>query len=155
MDAAKDINEQAAANEQRAKVAKQVELKQAEASKLDERVESLREKRLALMDSATWPVEGLGFGPDGVTFNGLPFDQCSSAEQLKISTAIGLSQNPTIRLMIIRDGSLLDDESLAMVDQLARENDAQILVERVGQGKPGEIVIEDGEVAEQVAAQSA
>lgn len=109
-------------------------------------IEDLRSRKLKMMGEAKWPVDGLGFSATGVTFNGLPFSQCSSAEQLKISTAIGLSQNPEIRLMMIRDGSLLDDDSMRTMNQLAKEHDAQILIERVGTGQQDEIVIEDGTV---------
>jgi hypothetical protein len=43
------------------------------------------------------PVEGLGFGDGLVTFNGIPLDQCSSAEQLRISLGIAMAANPKIR----------------------------------------------------------
>lgn len=143
---ASEINQRVQANRDREQVAARLKNTKAESDTLTKSIEDLRQRRLGLMDSAKWPVEGLGFGPDGVTFQGLPFSQCSSAEQLKISTAIGLSQNPTLRLMMIRDGSLLDDNSLAALHALAVEHNAQIIVERVGTGKPGEIVIEDGSV---------
>jgi DNA repair ATPase RecN len=141
-----EINRQVQTNREREQVSSKLRNAKREAETYTKSITDLRSRRLALMDSASWPVGGLGFGAGGVTFNGLPFSQCSSAEQLKISTAIGLSQNPTIRLMLIRDGSLLDDDSLAMLHTLAIEHDAQIIVERVGTGQPGEIVIEDGSV---------
>lgn len=146
INAAGEINQKVQANANRFRVSCKLTNSQSDARVLTNSIEELRKKRLALMDSAQWPVEGLGFNSGGVTYNGLPFSQCSSAEQLKISTAIGLSQNPTIRLMLIRDGSLLDDDSLAMLAQMADANKAQIIIERVGTGQPGEIVIEDGSV---------
>lgn len=141
-----EINRQVQANKDREQVDARLKNKMRESDTLTKSIEDLRSRRLALMDSAKWPVEGLGFGASGVTYNGLPFSQCSSAEQLRISTAIGLSQNPKIRLMLIRDGSLLDDENLLMLHDMAIEANAQIIVERVGTGKAGEIVIEDGTV---------
>jgi energy-coupling factor transporter ATP-binding protein EcfA2 len=94
---------------------------------------------------ATYPITGLGFDADGVTFNGLPLDQASSAEQLKVAVAIGLALNPELRVMLIRDGSLLDDDSLAILDEMATAHDCQMFVERVGIAG-ATIVIEDGEV---------
>jgi len=113
---------------------------------LTERLEEIRREKLERMAAAEWPVEGLGFDADGVTFNGLPFMQCSSAEQLRISTAIGLAQNPTLRVLLIRDGSLLDEDSLAHVARLAEEHDAQVWIERVGRGQECSLIIEDGAV---------
>lgn len=130
------------------KAAEQLKQLEKAGKETNKQINELREKRLRTMMEAKWPVPGLGFNSSGVTYNDLPFTQCSSAEQLRISTAIGLSQNPTIRLMLIKDGSLLDDESLKMLHELAVQHQAQIILERVGTGQPGEIVIEDGSVLE-------
>jgi hypothetical protein len=89
-----------------------------------------------------------GFGEDGITFNGLPFEQASSAEQLRVAVAMGLALNPTLRVLLIRDGSLLDAENLGMVAEMAAEADAQVWIERVGEGDECAVVIEDGHVAE-------
>jgi len=110
--------------------------------KLDELVAE-RERRIA---EAKIPVRGLSFGDGGVTFNGLPFSQASAAEQLEVSVAMGIALNPTLRVMLIRDGSLLDDDSLAMVRAMAERNDFQVWLERVGDNDQAAIVIEDGEV---------
>lgn len=49
---------------------------------------------------------------------------------------------------MVRDGSLLDDESLAEVAAWAEANDMQVLCERVANGSDGVgILIEDGQVA--------
>lgn len=114
---------------------------------LSRRIEELRQERLNRLAEAKWPVDGLAFGDAGVTFNSLPFDQCSSAEQLRISTAIGLAQNPKLRVLLIRDGSLLDEDNLAAVAELAAAHDAQVWIERVGKGEECSVIIEDGSVA--------
>lgn len=44
--------------------------------------------------NAKFPVEGLSVDEEGVTFNGIPFRQCSSAEQLKVCVAIATALNP-------------------------------------------------------------
>ena len=103
------------------------------------------------MAAAAFPVVGLGFNDNGVTFNGVPFSQASSAEQLRVSVAMGLALNPTLRVVLIRDGSLLDDDSLAMVATMAAEKDSQVWIERVGHGEETSVVIEDGAVMAQKA----
>lgn len=96
--------------------------------------------------AAKLPVDGLGITEDGVTLNGIPLEQASSAEQLRLSVAIGLAQNPKLNVLLIRDGSLLDDRSLRMLAEMAAEADAQVWLERVGDGKECSVVIEDGAV---------
>lgn len=93
---------------------------------------------------AKLPVVGIGFGDGVVTYNGIPFDQSSSAEQLRVSMSIAMAANPKLRVIRIIDGSLLDDDSLSAIAEMAQEGDYQVWIERVDtSGKIG-IVIEDG-----------
>ena len=103
----------------------------------------LREKIAA----AEFPVPGLGFDADGlVTLDGVPFPQASAAEQLRVSVAMAMAANPRLRVVRIADGSLLDDDSMRMVEDMATAGGFQVWIERVGD--PGEIgvLIEDGQV---------
>lgn len=120
------------------------------AASITKRLEIIeREKRDAL-EKACWPVPGLGFDADGVTFNGIPFEQSSQAEQLRVSVAIGAALNPELGVMLVRDGSLLDDESLATLATLAAERDLQVWLEAVttDAGRCC-VVIEDGAIREE------
>lgn len=105
-----------------------------------------REKALA---AAEMPVPGLGFATFGdelhVTFNGEPFSQAASAEQLRVSTAIAIAANPKLRVIRIKDGSLLDKNGLKLLAEIAAEHDCQIWGEFVGDDGPG-IIMEAGAV---------
>jgi DNA repair exonuclease SbcCD ATPase subunit len=104
--------------------------------------------KAATVAAAKMPVEGLGFGADGITYNGLPFWNASSAEQLRVSVAIAMAANPKLRVLRIKDGSLLDESNLALVADMATAGDYQVWVERVdSSGKVG-VIMEDGEVKE-------
>jgi len=59
---------------------------------------------------------------------------------------IGLAANPKLRVLLIRDGSLLDSENLEVVRKMAEEADAQIWLEKVSEGADCSVIIEDGEV---------
>lgn len=98
--------------------------------------------------AAKLPVDGLSLGEDGVTLAGIPFSQASGAEQLRVSVAMGLALNPKLKVMLVRDGSLMDEESLGLLARMAAEQDAQVWIERVAAGDPVGVVIEDGEVKE-------
>lgn len=109
-------------------------------------IEAVDAQKAALLSDAKWPIEGLGFGSDGVTLNGLPWEQASSAEQLRASIAIAMSMNPRLRVLMVRDGSLLDADSLRMLEEAVGENGYQLWLETVGDKGSVGIVIEDGEV---------
>ncbi|SCM79836.1 conserved hypothetical protein [uncultured Pleomorphomonas sp.] len=96
---------------------------------------------------ADLPVEGLELTEDGVLLNGVPFDQASDAEQLRVSIAVAGAMNPRLRVIRVRDGSLLDDDSMAALASYAEANGLQVWVETVQSGREAAIVIEDGHVA--------
>lgn len=109
-------------------------------------ITSQKAKALA---KAKFPIEGLAIEDDGdVTFEGISFVQCSAAQRIRISVAIGLAMNPKLRILLIREGSLLDEVNLAMVAKMAEDADAQIWVERVSKGKECQVIIENGAVLE-------
>jgi DNA repair exonuclease SbcCD ATPase subunit len=108
-------------------------------------VDSIKEDGLAAADM---PIDGLSFDDSGVIYRGIPLKQASSAEQLRVSTAIAMAMNPEARIILIRDGSLLDNDNLALLDEMARDKDFQCLIERVGSLPDGTVGFEifDGEV---------
>jgi len=99
-----------------------------------------------MVSAAKMPVAGLSFADDCVMLNDLPFSQASDAEKLRASVGIGFAANPELRVLLVRDGSLLDAKSLALVGELAAEKDGVVWLERVGEGDECEVVIEAGRV---------
>lgn len=96
--------------------------------------------------AAQFPVEGLSFDEGGVTYQGVPFAQASSAEQIRVSVAMAMAMTPKLRVLRIKDGSLLDADAMDALRTQVAENDFQLWVERVGNADDGAILIEDGEV---------
>lgn len=122
---------------------------QATADGLNDRIEAIDAEKDRLLRAAKFPLEGLSLDVNGPTLNGIPFSQASSAEQLRTGVAIGLSQKRPARIMLIRDGSLLDGENLLQLHKIAEEFDAQVFVERVAESaSPSAVFIQDGEVQE-------
>lgn len=148
MEQAESIN--AAVRSNKARVAKVRELsdRESEAGSLTEQIKAIDEKKAEALAAARFPVAGLGIDGDAVIFNGVPFDQASSAEQIRIGLAIGAALNPKLRVVLVRDGSLLDATAMRTVAEWAEASDMQVLMERVADGTPAGIVIEDGEVVE-------
>lgn len=101
--------------------------------------------RADVVARADFGVDGLAVTSEGVLLDGQPFSQASSAEQLRVAMAVSLRLNDGLRIVRITDGSLLDDESLAVVAQMAEAADAQVWIEIVRPDNVG-VHIEDGVV---------
>ena len=135
-------------NRDRASVVSIFKAKNQAADELTKKLEDIDAEKRKATNEAKWPIAGLGFDTaGGVTLNGIPLEQASSAEQLRLSVAIGLALNPKLKVLLIRDGSLLDDEALKQVAHMAEQNDAQVWIERVGKDAATSVVIEDGMIA--------
>jgi hypothetical protein len=119
---------------------------EATARDLDASIKQIDEEKAKLLAKAKFPISGLSFSDAGVTYHGLPFDQASQAEQLRISVAIGAALNPKLRAMLVRDGSLLDEDSLELLRGEAERLDLQVFLETVSSGPGDGILIVDGEV---------
>lgn len=147
-----EINAQVKANADVKAAQEALEAKAKAADGLTAAIAHLDAEKALMLSRAPFPVPGLGFDEEGgVTFNGLPLSQASGAEQTRVSMAVALALNPKLKLVLIRDASLLDEDSLALVTQMAEEADAQVWLERVGDGDaaaPGSILIEDGTAKE-------
>ncbi len=148
--AAQSHNEAITAKQRRidesARQAKEASAAQKRADELTARIAAIDAEKERSLASAKLPLPGLGFDESGVSFQGLPLSQASGAEQLRVGVAIAAALKPPLGVVLIRDGSLLDDDSMAALDALAVEYDVQPWVERVSED-PGGIVIRDGEVA--------
>lgn len=143
-----EINRKVRANQDRAKAKKLAAKLDKEYDAMTAAMAGLDEQRDASVAAAKFPVAGLGLTDDGVTLAGVPFEQGSQAEQLKASVAIGFALRPKLKLVLIRDGSLLDSDSMELLAQMCADAGAQCLIERVaGNGETG-ILIEDGSVIE-------
>lgn len=110
-------------------------------------IDALDAAKVAAITGAAMPVPGLGFGDGCVTFNGVPFSQASDAERLRVSLAIAMAASPKLRVIRIQRGSLLDDDSMAIIGEMVKEKDYQVWIEKI-QSTDGNVgfVIEDGTV---------
>tara|TARA_R110000803_G_scaffold168308_1_gene231438 strand:- start:1144 stop:1923 length:780 start_codon:yes stop_codon:yes gene_type:complete len=118
------------------------------ADALSKEIEDIDSAKADAMENAKWPLEGLSMDSEGVLYNGLPFDQASTAERTLISVRMGMATNPTLRLMISEHGNDLDEESLATLQTILEEGDFQLLLEFVTRGQEDEercaVVFTDG-----------
>jgi len=143
---AQDINEQARRYDEATTLDQELAQVESVVAKHTMLIESVDKQKASLIADANLPVEGLTFDEDGVQFNGVPFVQASAAERLKVSVGMAMALNPELRVICIRDASLLDADSKNALVAMAVEHDYQIWYEVVGDGGSIGVVIEDGQV---------
>lgn len=143
---AKATNEQVQLQSAQKKLRKVAADLESEAKTLTQRMEARTADKMAAIADAKLPVEGISFGDGEIYLNGIQFVQASDAEQLRASIAIAIALNPTLKVIRVRDGSLLDEDSMKILAEMADAKDYQIWVERVdSSGKVG-FVLENGYV---------
>ena len=142
------FNKKVDANIARADAVKALKEKEDAAKKKTERIEAIDAEIKKTLRKTKFPIEGLSFSGGGVTYKGLPFEYASAAEQMRVSVAIGAALQPKLKVVLIRDGSLLDTNGLKLLAEIAEEYGMQCWVERVGEGAECSVIIEAGEVKE-------
>lgn len=146
---AETINQHVRANVAIVEAVSAVKEERKVAQDLTDKLAALEIQKRARLAQVAMPIDGLAFSDgDGLLFDGVPFDQASQAQRLRVSVAVGLALNPQLKVLLVREGSALDRTSLALLGELAAAADAQIWVEMVKE-VPGEgvsVFIEDGTV---------
>lgn len=116
-----------------------------ESDKLTRQIQKLEKEKKAAIQGAKWPVAGLGLSDTReVLWNDLPFKQANTAEQIRVSVAVGLAMNAKLRILLIRRGSDLSPKSLKLVAELAAQANAQVWLETSRTDVPASVVMEDG-----------
>lgn len=137
-------------NREHEEVAAKAEDLRVEYKKLTTQIERIDTDKSEAVASAPWPVENMELTEDGILLNNRPFAQASSRERTIASAKVGMSLNSKLRLLVIKNGSELDNDALDGLQQLLEDNDYQALVEIVTRTEEDEnrcqVVIVDGEV---------
>ena len=117
-----------------------------ESDALTQRLERLEQDKATRIANAEFPIDGLSMSDDAVIYNGNQFSRLSTGEQIRVSTAIAMKLNPTLKIILIREGSLLDENGLEEIINLAKKEDYQIWIESVANNGTVGIYIEDGTI---------
>ncbi|MHC5541368.1 AAA family ATPase, partial [Singulisphaera rosea] len=105
-------NDRARAYRERQSLEDALRESQDESDRLKDKIKDAEDRRYRILDEAKFPVEGLSVDGDVVTYRGVPFDQVSASESIRVSLAIAAALNPELGLIVIKDGSLLDETTL-------------------------------------------
>lgn len=143
---AESVNRAVRAKKEHAKKTAEVARLREEYAELTTKIEALEASKGEMLAKAKWPIEGLGFGVNGITYKGLPFDQASRGERYRVSIAIGMALNPQLRVLLLEDASVLDKHAMQAVREMAEAKDYDVWIERVGDGDAGALIMVDGEI---------
>lgn len=146
VDAATATNAGIDARGRRQAVVTEAEKLEAESQGLTDAMAAREKAKADAIQAAQMPVADLTFGDGAILYRGLPFDQASSAEQLRVSVGIAMAANPKLRVLRVKEGSLLDEDGLRMVEEMANSADYQVWCERVGTDGKVSVVMEDGAI---------
>ena len=132
---------------ERKEVERQLDDMRNQSARLNRKIEEIDETKAEAIKNSSLPLDGLEMTDDGVMFNGTFFSQLSTAEQIRVSTLVAMSQNPGLRIIIIREGALMNSANLAMIATLANEQGYQLWIEKFQENASETgIHIEDGSV---------
>ena len=116
------------------------------AKALTDSMDARRRKVANAIAAADLGIEGLTVQDGRVMLGAVPFEQASDAERLRLSCAIAMRGDAKLKVLRVRDGSLLDADSLALLREMAESADYQVWIEMVDSSGTVGIVIEDGRV---------
>jgi recombinational DNA repair ATPase RecF len=125
--------------------------KEARRVQIENELDAIKSERKKRVAEKKMPVSGLEFGDGGLLYNGQPFSQASRGETIEVGTAIALAMaDGQVKVVLIEDASLLDDEHLASVRRLAEAAGAQLILEMVrpSDGEGTVVVLDQGDVVE-------
>jgi hypothetical protein len=117
---------------------------------LTHQIEAVDEEKGRRLAEAKYPVEGLSMSEDGaVLFAGIPFEQASTSDRIRVSVAMGLALHPKLKVLLVRDGSLIGEKKLQVIEEMVKAEGAQLWLEMMQEEPSGRttVFIEDGMVA--------
>ena len=114
-------------------------------------LKSTRDEITSLISGTEFPDPTMAYDAESksITINGIPFSKASQGQKLKAAASIAMAGNPKIKVIFVRDASLLDEEAQQLLGNLAEEKGFQLWCELVDSKREGVgIYIEEGQVVE-------
>lgn len=113
---------------------------------LSGKIESLRKDKAGLLEKADLPLPELSVAEGELVYRGQKWDNMSSSDQLKVSTAIVRKLNPKCGFVLLDKLEQMDLGSLEEFGAWLEAEGLQAIATRVSTGDECSIIIEDGYV---------
>lgn len=125
---------------------KQKDLREIEEAVKDypEKFKKIAEDRRRAFASGEFPIPGLTFEEDQLFWKGKPFneDHVPASHLTVIGARISMLLNPTFKLIVVRNGNLLDDVTMKHFLELCENEGYQVLIEYVDATGEKDLTIE-------------
>lgn len=113
---------------------------------MTETIEKLRADRTRLLDGANMPLEGLSVENGLLVYNGHVWSDMSSAEQLRVATAIVRKLSPECGFVLLDKLEQMDADTLREFGDWLEEEGLQAIATRVSTGGECSVIITDGRI---------
>lgn len=108
--------------------------------------EAAEQEKVEILKNAKFPIPGLSVDENGVIYNGLPLEQESHSNRIKVALSIAMAMPSELRTIIIDDGETIDDENMKVIDDWAVANEYQIIIARRSDPADNVITIKEGKI---------
>lgn len=115
--------------------------------KLTEQIESVREQKTELLNTADLPLPELSVKEGELVYKGQKWDNMSGSDRLKVATAIVRKLNPECGFVLMDKLEQMDLDTLKKFGQWLEQEGLQVIATRVSTGGECSIIIEDGYVS--------
>lgn len=115
-----------------------------EADGITERLGAIEIEKKGVFTANPLPVKDLSFTEDEIQYKGLPFNenQHPSSTIIGVGLKIAMAMNPNLRLLVIKDGSLLDKKVLNYILKMVESKGYQVFIEMVDYSGEKDLTIE-------------
>lgn len=108
------------------------------------KIEGVRQRKRDLLNGANLPLPDLGVEGGELTYQGKRWDCMSSADQLRVATAIVRALNPRCGFVLLDKLEQMDLNTLRAFGAWLEHEDLQVIATRVPTGSECSLIIEDG-----------
>lgn len=143
-----EINRKVRANLDKDKAEEDAREYQRQYDELTKDLEETREKKAALLKSASLPLPGLSVADGELIYNGQKWDNMSGSDRLKVAAAIVRKLNPECGFVLMDKLEQMDIDTLKEFGAWLEAEGLQVIATRVSTGEECSIIIEDGYVTE-------
>ena len=96
-------------------------------------IEGCVQRKKDIFKNNPLPVKGLSFDDERVLYKDLPFNETTHPKStiIAVGVQIAMAMNPNLKIIIIRDGSLLDKELFTKILGMIEKKGFQLFIEMV------------------------
>ena len=138
------INAKIRANMDREKAMDEARVLGGQYEGMTEKIEDVRKRKRDLLNGANLPLPELGVEGGELTYQGQRWDCMSSADQLRVATAIVRALNPRCGFVLLDKLEQMDLDTLRDFGAWLEHEDLQVIATRVSTGSECTVIIEDG-----------